>query len=344
MEFLATEIASLIDGKIEGNPERKINTISKIEEADSNSLCFIGNPKYEHYLYDTKAGIVIINETLVLQKPVKSTILRVEDAYAAFAKLMEYYQKAIQKKEKSGIDENTVIAKDVELGEDVYIGAFSFIGEGVKIASRVQVFPQVFIGENVEIGEGTIIYAGAKIYADCKIGKNVIIHSGAVIGSDGFGFAPQKDGSFKKIPQLGNVILEDHVEVGANTTIDRATMGSTIIRENVKLDNLIQIAHNVVIGKNTAVAAQTGISGSTKIGENCLIGGQSGIVGHIEIADETRLSARSGVSKSIKQPGMTLSGFFAFDYKESLKSQVIFRNLPTLVERIESIEEQIKVK
>jgi len=342
MEFTALQIASFINGTIEGNEEKSITTISKIEEATDDALCFIANPKYEHFLYETQAAIVIVNQDLQLHKIVSPTLIRVPDAYAAFASLMELYQKMTTQTSKVGIELNAFVHETAILGKDIYIGAFAYIGEHAKIADGVQIFPQVFVGSHVKIGAGTKINAGVKIYDHCEIGENVLLHSGAVIGSDGFGFAPQKDGTFKKVPQLGNVILEDNVEVGANTTIDRATMGSTIMRKNVKLDNLVQIAHNVVIDENTAVAAQTGISGSTKIGKNCMIGGQCGIVGHIQIADGTILSARSGISKSIKEKNTILSGFFAFDYKNSLKSQAIFRNLPELEERLRKVEDHIK--
>lgn len=342
MEFTALQIAALINGTIEGDKHKSITTIAKIEEASSDALCFIANPKYEHYIYETKAAIVIVNNSLKLSHPVKSTLIRVADAYAAFAALMEMYQQMTASKKRSGIEPQSFIHESATLGKDVYVGAFAYIGENVQIADNVEIYPQAYIGNDVKIGKNSKINSGVKIYDHCILGESVLLHSGAVIGSDGFGFAPQGDGTFKKVPQLGNVILEDNVEVGANSTIDRATMGSTIMRKNVKIDNLVQIAHNVVIDENTVVAAQTGISGSTKIGKNCIIGGQCGIVGHIQIADGTTLSARSGVSKTIKEENLILSGFFAFDYKNALKSQAIFRNLPQLEERLRKVEGNLK--
>jgi UDP-3-O-[3-hydroxymyristoyl] glucosamine N-acyltransferase len=341
MQFTAAQIADLVHGKVEGNPDQHIATIAKIEEAGPDSLCFIANPKYEHFLYESRAGIVIINEGLTLQQPVASTLIRVPDAYAAFAQLMEQYQAMVSAQEKSGIEQLSFLHESARTGSNVYIGAFAYVGADAEIGDNAAIYPQVYIGDKVKIGEGSIIHPGAKIYQGCIIGKNVIVHSGAVIGADGFGFAPQADGSFKKVPQLGNVILEDNVEIGANTTIDRATMGSTIIRKNVKLDNLIQIAHNVVIDENTAIAAQTGVSGSTKIGRNCMIGGQAAFVGHIQIADGARINARSGVSKTISRKNTMLNGSPAFEYKNSLKSQAIFRNLPDLAERIKELENKI---
>lgn len=342
MKFTALQIAAFINGRIEGDEDKSISTIAKIEEASNDALCFIANPKYEHYLYETKAAIVIINESLKLTHAVNPTLIRVADAYAAFATLMEMYQQMTSSNKRKGIEAQSFIHDTAILGKDVYVGSFAYIGENVQIADNVEIFPQVYIGNNVKIGKNSKINAGVKIYDHCILGESVLLHSGAIIGSDGFGFAPQKDGSFKKVPQLGNVILEDNVEVGANTTIDRATMGSTIMRKNVKIDNLVQIAHNVIIDENSVVAAQTGISGSTKIGKNCIIGGQCGIVGHIQIADGTTLSARSGVSKTIKEKNLILSGFFAFDYKNALKSQAIFRNLPQMEERLRKLESDLK--
>lgn len=343
MQFTAAQIARLINGTVEGNPDEAIFTISKIEEAQTGSMAFIANPKYESFLYTTKASIVLVNESLKAEKPPATTLIRVPDAYAAFAKLMDIYQQMTLPKAKKGIEQPSFIHPSACLGKDVYIGAFAYIGENVSIGDGVQIYPQTYVGDHVQIDSGTIIHAGARIYHHCKIGKNVMIHSGTVIGSDGFGFAPQADGSFKKVPQLGNVIIEDEVEIGANTTIDRATMGSTHIHARVKLDNLIQIAHNVVIGENTAIAAQTGISGSTKIGRNCIMGGQVGTVGHIRIADGTRINAKSGISKSVKEPNTSLSGAPAFDYKDWSKSKIITRNLPELAKKINALEEKIKI-
>jgi UDP-3-O-[3-hydroxymyristoyl] glucosamine N-acyltransferase len=342
MQFTASQIASLVQGTIEGNPEAIVSGIAKIEEADTTSLCFLANPKYESFLYTTNASVVIVNQQLALEQPVQSTLIRVPDAYAAFAFLLEKYNEIMQAGNKlQGIQQPCHISVGVVIPEDAYVGAFVYLGQNVKIGNRVQIHPNTYIGNNVSIANDTIIHAGVKIYNDCKIGAHCTIHAGTVIGADGFGFAPQADGSYKKVPQLGNVVIEDYVEIGANSTIDRATMGSTLIRKGAKLDNLIQIAHNVEIGENTAIAAQTGISGSTKIGKNCVIGGQVGIVGHLHIADGTKINAQSGISKSIIQKGTALTGSPAFEYKSSLKSQAIFRNLPEILQRLQELERKI---
>lgn len=322
----------------------KVNTISKIEEAGEGSLSFIANPKYEEYLYLTRASILIVNEELQLTRPIAATLIRVKDAYGSFALLLEKYNAMLLEQQgvKSGIQQPCFIAPTARIGENVYIGAFSYVGEHVNIGSGVQLYPGVYVGDDVTIGENTTLFPGAKVYHHCVIGARSIIHAGAIIGGDGFGFAPQQEGHYKKVPQIGNVILEEDVEIGANTTIDRATIGSTIIRKGVKLDNLIQIAHNVEIGENTVIAAQTGISGSTKVGRNCMFGGQVGLVGHIHIADGTRINAQSGLSKSVTEPGVALNGSPAFDYKSSLKSQAIFRNLPELEKRIKELEALVK--
>lgn len=342
MQFTALQIATLIKGKIEGDPESKVSHVAKIEEASEGSLSFIANPKYEEYLYSTHASIIIINESLEIRAEVKPTLIRVKDAYSAFAFLLEKYNEIISRSGKHGIEQPSYISKTASIGKDVYVGAFTYVGDNVIIGDNVRIYPGCYIGDNVVINEDSKIFAGVKIYDGCSIGSRVVIHSGAVIGGDGFGFAPQKDGTYKKVPQIGNVIIEDDVEIGANTTIDRATMGSTCIRRGVKLDNLIQIAHNVDVGENTVIAAQTGISGSTKVGKNCIIGGQVGIVGHIQIADGTRINAQSGLSKSVTSPNITLTGTPAYDYKSSLKSQAIFRNLPELHQRLLKLEETIE--
>lgn len=341
MQFTALQIATLIKGSIEGNPDAKVNTVAKIEEASEGSLSFIANPKYEDYLYSTKASIIIINETLTLKEPVHTTLIRVKDAYAGFAFLLEKYNEIISRSGKHGVEQPSFVSKSASLGKDVYIGAFTYIGENVIIGDGVKIYPGCYIGDSVVINENSKLYAGVKIYDGCSLGSRVTIHSGTVIGGDGFGFAPQNDGHYKKVPQIGNVIIEDDVEIGANTTIDRATMGSTYIRKGVKLDNLIQIAHNVEIGENTVIAAQSGVSGSTKVGRNCMIGGQVGIVGHIHIADGTRIGAQSGISKSVTTPGTAINGAPAFDYKSSLKSHAIFRNLPELQQRLLKLEETV---
>lgn len=342
MQFTALQIATLIKGKIEGDPEAKVSHVAKIEEASDGSLSFIANPKYEEYLYSTNASIIIINDSLEVKGQVKPTLIRVKDAYSGFAYLLEKYNEIMSRSGKHGIEQPSYISKTASIGKDVYIGAFTYIGDNVIIGDQVRIYPGCYIGDNVVINEDSKIFAGVKIYDGCSLGSRVVIHSGAVIGGDGFGFAPQKDGTYKKVPQIGNVIIEDDVEIGANTTVDRATMGSTCIRKGVKLDNLIQIAHNVEVGENTVIAAQTGISGSTKVGKNCIIGGQVGIVGHIHIADGTRINAQSGLSKSVTTPNAALTGSPAYDYKSSLKSQAIFRNLPELHQRLLKLEETIE--
>lgn len=337
MMFSAAQISLLIDGKIEGNPDVTVTSFGKIEEAADGQLTFLANPKYEDYLYSTNASIAIVNENYQLKEAVKPTLIRVQDAYTAFATLLSKYQDMVTQQLK-GIQQPAYISSTAQIADDVFIGAFSYISDGVKIGNNSKIFPGAFIGNNVEIGENCIIHAGVKIYHDCKLHNHIIIHSGTVIGSDGFGFAPQADGSFKKVPQIGNVIIEDHVEIGANTTIDRATIGSTCIKAGAKLDNLIQIAHNVEVGNSTVIAAQAGVSGSTKIGNNVMIGGQAGLVGHIQIADGAKINAQSGVSKSIKEPYGAVTGTPAGDYTSALRSQAVFRNLPQLEKRIQYLE------
>lgn len=341
MQFSATQIALLINGKIEGDPNAAVGAFGKIEEAAGGQLSFLANPKYEEFLYTTGASVIIVNESLELKQPVNATLIRVPDAYSAFASLLTKYQE-IESQQLTGIQEPSYIAKTAKLGDKVFVGAFAYIGEGVLIGSQVKIYPQVYVGSNVRIGDNTVIHPGVKIYHNCVIGANVTIHAGSVIGGDGFGYAPQPDGSFKKIPQIGNVQIEDCVEIGANVTIDRATIGSTLIRKGAKLDNLIQIAHNVDIGNDTVIAAQAGVSGSTKIGSGVMIGGQAGIVGHLQIADGARINAQSGVSKSIKAKGGAVTGSPAYDYTSALRSQAISRNLPELKQKLKELEEQIK--
>ncbi len=340
MQFTAGQIALIINGQVEGNASAIVDSFGKIEEAQENQLAFLANPKYEEFLYSTMAAIIIVNDTLELKQPVTATLIRVPDAYSAFAALLRKYQQ-IATQQLTGVEEPSFIHPSAELGQNIFIGAFTYISEGVKIGNNVKLFPGVFIGKNVKIGENTILMPGVKIYHDCVIGKNVTIHAGTVIGGDGFGFAPQADGTYKKIPQIGNVVIEDYVEIGSNATIDRATMGTTLIKSGAKLDNLIQIAHNAEIGNNTVIAAQTGISGSTKIGNGVQIGGQVGIVGHIQIADGTRINAQSGVSKTIKTPNSTLTGSPAFDYTSALRSQAVSRNLPELEKRVAELEKLV---
>jgi UDP-3-O-[3-hydroxymyristoyl] glucosamine N-acyltransferase len=341
MEFSAAQIAILISGKVEGDPEAKVNTFSKIEEAKTGSLAFLANPKYEEFLYSTGASIVIINESYELKQAIGATLIRVPDAYSAFAILLHKYQE-LATKQLSGIQQPSFISTSARLGENTYVGAFAYIGTNVKIGNNVKVFPGAFIGDNAVIGDNTILHPGVKVYHDCVVGKDVTIHAGTVIGGDGFGFAPQADGTYKKVPQIGNVVIEDEVEIGSNSTIDRATMGSTVIKSGAKLDNLIQIAHNVEIGSHTVIAAQAGVSGSTKIGKYAQIGGQAGIVGHVTIADGVLINAQSGVSKSVKDPNTAVTGSPASDYTSALRSQAVARNLPELEKRVHELEKLVQ--
>jgi UDP-3-O-[3-hydroxymyristoyl] glucosamine N-acyltransferase len=341
MQFNAAQIAVIINGKTEGNPDAVVSSFGKIEEAKDGQLAFLANPKYEDYLYTTGASVIIVNESLELRQPVSATLIRVADAYSAFAVLLDKYQQ-LRTQQLSGIQQPVYIDPTAKTGENVYIGAFAYIGEKVVLGNNVKIFPNAYIGNNVTIGDNSIIHPSVKIYYNCVLGKNVVVHAGTVIGSDGFGFAPQADGSFKKVPQIGNVIIEDDVEIGANATIDRATLGSTIIHSGSKLDNLIQVAHNVEVGFNTVIAAQAGVSGSTKIGNNVMIGGQAGIVGHISIADGSKINAQSGVSKSIKSPNTAVTGSPAFDYTSALRSQAVNRNLPELEKRLSELENIIR--
>ncbi len=341
MQFTAAQIAMMINGRVEGNAEAAASSFGKIEEAGEGQLAFLSNPKYEEYLYVTAATIVIVNQALELKKQVSATLIRVQDAYVAFATLLEKYQQ-LKSQQLSGIQQPVYMDASVTTGADVFIGAFAYLGKNVVLGNGVKIYPNVFIGDNTVIGDHSSIHPGVTIYHDVVIGKNVAIHAGSVIGSDGYGYAPQADGSYKKIPQMGNVIIEDNVEVGANTIIDRATMGSTLIRSGSKLDNLLQIAHNVEIGHNAIIAAQAGISGSAKIGNNVMIGGQAGIVGHIQIADGSKINAQSGVSKSIKTPNTSVTGSPAFDYTAALRSQALAKNLPLLEQRVKELEKLLQ--
>lgn len=341
MQFTAAQIAMLINGRVDGNADTAVASFGKIEEAQQGQLAFLANPKYEEYLYRTGASIIIVNESQELKQSITATLIRVPDAYSAFATLLDKYQQ-IQRQQLHGIQQPSYIAPTARIGEQVFIGAFAYLGDNVIIADGAKIYPGAFLGNNVIIGENTIIHPGVRIYHDCVIGKNVSIHAGTVIGSDGFGFAPQANGTLKKVPQIGNVIIEDGVEIGANTTIDRATIGSTLIKSGAKLDNLLQIAHNVEVGNNSVIAAQAGISGSTKIGNNVMIGGQVGIVGHLKIADGSKINAQSGVSKSIKTPNSAVTGSPAFDYTAALRSQAASRNLPGLEKRVLELEKMLK--
>ena len=341
MQFSAAQIAALINGKLEGDPEVLVNNFGKIEEAQSGQLAFLANPKYEEYLYSTGASIIIVNDNQVLKEKINATLILVPDAYLAFASLLSKYQEMMNQ-QLTGIQEPVYISKTASLGENAFIGAFAYIGNNVKLGKNVKIYPQSYIGDDVSIGDHSVIYPGVKIYHRCVIGEYVTIHAGSVIGADGFGFAPQADGSFKKIPQMGNVVIEDYVEVGSNATIDRATIGSTLIKKGVKLDNLIQIAHNVEIGSNTVIAAQSGVSGSTKLGKNVMVGGQVGIVGHIQIADGSKINAQSGVTKSMKTPNSAVTGSPAFDYTSALRAQAAARKLPEFEKRIIELEKLIQ--
>ncbi len=341
MQFTAAQIAMLIQGTIEGDANAAVQSFGKIEEAGAGQLTFLANPKYEEYIYNSRASVVIINAAQTLREPVSPTLIRVADAYSAFAILLAKYQEMMTQ-QLTGIQEPSYISKSAQLGNNVFVGAFAYIGNNVVVGNNVKIFPNAYIGDNVKLGDNTILHPGVKIYHDCVIGKNVTVHAGTVIGSDGFGFAPQKDGSFKKVPQIGNVVVEDFVEIGANATIDRATIGSTIIHSGAKLDNLIQIAHNVEVGYNTVIAAQAGVSGSTKIGNNVMIGGQAGIVGHLQIADGSKINAQSGVSKSIKTPNAAVTGSPAFEYTSALRSQAVSRKLPELEKKIAELEKLVQ--
>ncbi|RSK38699.1 UDP-3-O-(3-hydroxymyristoyl)glucosamine N-acyltransferase [Mangrovimonas spongiae] len=338
MKFTAQQIAGILEGDIVGNPDVEVSKLSKIEEGTKGSLTFLANPKYQQYIYSTKASVAIVNKTFQPESNIDTTLIKVDDAYKAFSKLLEYYN--MVKLNKEGIEQPSFIAESAKKGDNIYIGAFSYIGENVTIGNNVKIFPNSYIGDNAVIGDHTIVFSGAKIYSECIIGNNCVVNSGAIIGADGFGYAPNENGEYTKVPQTGNVILEDYVDIGAGTTIDRATLGSTVIRRGVKLDNQIQIAHNVEIGKNTVIAAQTGIAGSTKIGENCQIGGQVGIVGHIVIGDNVKIQAQSGIGRNIKD-NEVLQGSPALTYGDYNKSYVYFKKLPQIVKNINDLEKKV---
>jgi UDP-3-O-[3-hydroxymyristoyl] glucosamine N-acyltransferase len=342
MEFSANQIAEILNGKIEGDPNIKISYVSKIEEGKKGTLSFLANPKYTQYIYETEASIVLVNEDFKAERPVKSTLIRVENAYTSFAKLLEVYNKI--KLNRSGISEKAHIPASAKIGQHVYIGEFAVIGEGAVIGDHSKIYPQVFVGENAKIGTNTTLYAGVKVYSDNIIGNDCILHSGVVIGSDGFGFAPQDDKNYMKVTQIGNVVIEDHVEIGSNTTIDRATLGSTIIRRGAKIDNLVQIAHNVEIGENTVIAAQSGVSGSTRIGKNCMFGGQVGVIGHISIADDVKVAAQSGIGKSIENKGEIVQGSPAFEIGKYRKSYIHFKNLTEIKKKLDDLEKRLGEK
>ncbi|MGB0455585.1 MAG: UDP-3-O-(3-hydroxymyristoyl)glucosamine N-acyltransferase [Flavobacteriaceae bacterium] len=335
MKFTAHQIANLLDGEIVGDENAEVFTLSKIEEGKRGSLTFLSNPKYTPFIYSTDATITIVNNDFVAEKEINTTLIKVDNAYAAFSTLLEHYNNI--KNNKIGVESPVSIAESAIIGDDVYVGAFTSIGENVRIGNNVKIYPNCFIGDNVTIGDHTTIFAGTKIYSDCSIGSYCNIDASVILGADGFGFSPDENGVYSKVPQIGNVIIEDHVDIGASTTIDRATLGSTIIKKGVKLDNQIQIAHNVVIGEHTVIAAQTGIAGSTKIGKHCQIGGQVGIVGHITIGNHVKIQAQSGIAKSIADNEM-LQGTPAFGYGDYYKSYVHFKNLPQLAKDIEELK------
>ncbi|MFC0777238.1 UDP-3-O-(3-hydroxymyristoyl)glucosamine N-acyltransferase [Flavobacterium sp. HJSW_4] len=338
MKFTAEQIAGILEGEVVGNPNAEVSKLSKIEEGDEGSLTFLANPKYINYIYTTKATVTIVNDSFIPEQEITTTLIKVEDAYAAFSKLLHFYNQV--KLNKTGIEPQSFMSEGTKYGENLYLGSFSYIGQNVVLGNNVKIYPNSFIGDNVVIGDNVFIFAGAKIYSETVIGNNCTIHSGVIIGADGFGFAPNENGEYSKVPQIGNVIIEDNVDVGANTTIDRATLGSTIIRRGVKLDNQIMIAHNVEIGKNTVIAAQSGVAGSTKIGENCMIGGQVGIAGHLTIGNNVRLQAQSGVARNIKDDEV-LQGTPSLGYTDFNKSYVHFKNLPKIVAQVEELKKQI---
>ena len=335
MKFTAAQIAGILEGEVVGNPNAEVYKLSKIEEGTEGSLTFLANPKYINFIYSTKATVTIVNNTFEPEQEITTTLIKVEDAYKSFSKLLEYYNQV--KLMKSGIEQPSVISDGVTYGNDLYLGSFCYVGKNVIIGNNVKIYPNSFIGDNVTIGDNCVFFAGVRIYSETEIGNNCIIHSGTIIGSDGFGFAPQEDGTYSKVPQIGNVIIEDNVEIGACTTVDRATLGSTIIRKGVKLDNHIQVAHNVEIGENTVIAAQTGIAGTTKIGKNGLIGGQVGFAGHLLIGDNVKIQAQSGIGKNLAD-GEVVQGSPAFNYGDFAKSFVHFRNLPKIVADLEELK------
>lgn len=340
MEFTAQQIAHIINGQVDGDAGAMVNTVAKIEEGRPGALSFLANPKYTSYIYDTESSVVIVNNDFVPERPIKATLIRVADAYSAFARLLELYHSTSA--DKKGLSSLAFVSATATIGTEVYVGEFAYIGERVVVGNGAKIYPQVYVGDDCVVGEGTILYPGVKLYNKTQVGKQCILHAGAVVGSDGFGFAPQTDGTYRKVPQTGNVIIEDYVEIGANTTIDRATLGSTIIKRGVKLDNLIQVAHNVEIGEDTVIAAQTGISGSTKLGARCMIGGQVGLAGHLNVAEETKLGAQSGVGSNINEKGQLLIGTPAIPIKDFKRAHVHFKNLDEMARQLRQLEERVK--
>ena len=341
MKFTAQQIADILEGEVVGNPDEEVSKLSKIEEGVKGSLTFLSNPKYNPYLYTTNASIAIVNESFQPEKEISTTLIKVENAYKSFSKLLEFYNEV--KNNKTGREEPHSLSDSAVIGENEYIGAFTYIGDNVKIGNNVKIYPNCYIGDNTTIGDNCIIFSGVKIYSETQIGNYCKIHSGVIIGCDGFGFTPNEDGEYKAIPQIGNVIIEDKVDVGSGSTIDRATLGSTIIRKGVKLDNQIQIAHNVEVGENTVIAAQTGIAGSTKIGNNCVIGGQVGFAGHLIIGNNVKVQGQSGITRSLKD-GETVQGTPAINYSDYFKSYVYFKNLPKLAEKVSQMEKEFNTQ
>lgn len=338
MKFTAAQIAGILNGTVEGDENVTVSKLAKIEEGSNGSLTFLANPKYTQYIYSTQASITIVNNDFVASGKLSTTLIRVESAYKAFSQLLEYYNQV--KMNKTGIENPVFISESAKYGENLYLGAFSYIGENVKIGDNVKIYPNVYIGDNVTIGNNTVLFTGVKLYSETVVGEYCVINSGVVLGADGFGFTPNEKGEYQKVPQIGNVIIEDNVDIGPGTTIDRATLGSTLIKKGVKLDNQIQIAHNVTIGENTVIAAQTGIAGSTKIGKNCIIGGQVGIAGHITIGDNVKIQAQTGLGRNVKD-NETLQGSPAFNYGDFNKSYVYFKNLPKIMERFNIVEKKL---
>lgn len=339
MKFTANQIAEILEGSVEGDGNVEVFKLSKIEEGENGSLTFLSNPKYTEFIYSTKASIAIVNEDFIPEKEISTTLIKVPDAYQAFSKLLSYYNEA--KLNKFGIETPSFINDSADIGDNIYLGMFAYISDNVKIGDNVKIYPNVFIDSNVKIGNNTVIYAGAKIMSDTIIGENCVINASAVIGADGFGFSPNKEGIYEKVPQIGNVVIEDYVDIGAATTIDRATLGSTVIKKGVKLDNQIQIGHNVEIGKNTVIAAQSGVAGSSKVGENCMFGGQVGIAGHLTIGNNVKIQAQSGIGKNIKD-NEVIQGTPAFGYSDWNRSYVYFKKLPDLVAKINQLEKELK--
>jgi len=340
MKFLASQIAALLNGTVEGNPNQEVWNVAKIEEGAPGMLSFLANPKYIPYVYETKSSVVIVNKDFVADKPIAATLIRVDDAYASFAKLLAFYDQMSQ--DKKGVSSLAFVSPSAKCGKDVYLGEFAFVGENVAIGNNVKIYPQAYIGDGCVIGDNTTVYAGVKLYRNTEVGQRCIIHAGAVIGADGFGFAPQEDGHYEKIPQVGNVVIDDDVEIGANTTIDRSTMGSTRVHKGVKLDNLVHLAHNVEVGENSALAAQVGVSGSTHLGRNCVVGGQTGFVGHLHIADGSKFGGQCGVMGSIKEKNQEFMGTPIQPLRQYLVSNARFRHIDEMARKIDELEKELE--